>query len=454
MDKLIYALLFSVFLLHKNVPFIPRQASWMTELLAVLICVVIVLRLAVNKQFFMDQKYVYLLTLYLLVMVVSTFLQDVPFQKIVAGFRVHLKHLPFFLLPAVYEFSSLQLKKQLRFILPFLLLQLPVAAFQRAYFWQRNVLTGDGVAGTLALSPNLTITLVCTFAILLALYISKYIDRRLFLIASVFMLLPTAINETKVTFILFPVALLIPVYCSERRMSWARMKNLLSYSLVGVLFFMMFVPIYNQFLNKKEGPGSLSEMVEKDGYFDDYLYKGVRGKKSEDIRRFDEIAISFEQLSKDIVTFAFGQGPGSATRSFFDSKNEDKSNLNQLIYRTSTVTSTYVFREVGLLGLMVYSAFFIIIFRDALSLSRQTDIYGVFALGWTAVVVIMAFCLIYTNYLYSNVLNILFWFFSGMIVSRVYRLRLLQRLSPGFVVVREPLVGGAVNSAVNFRMHG
>jgi hypothetical protein len=67
------------------------------------------------------------------------------------------------------------------------------------------------------------------------------------------------------------------------------------------------------------------------------------------------------------------------------------------------------------------------LFRDALLLRKSDDMFGSFALGWTAVIAIMGICSIYTNWLCSNTLNIMFWYFSGVVAAKASAVRALPK---------------------------
>jgi hypothetical protein len=423
-NKLLYLLFLSVFFLdffHFELGIVPRSATWLPEILAILTCLVIVLRFATLKEKpAIHPKYVTLLLLYSTIILLGIILNTTPPGSIIVGMRIYFKHLPFFLLPAVYDFSEEQFKKQLQFILPLLILQCPLAVYQRL-FQYRGVRTGDVITGTLDVSSALSIILICSIAVIFALYLKKQICLRFFLITTCCLFLPTTLNETKGTLVLLPVALTLPAFFFRGEKS-SKAKSLLTMALIGVLFISAFVPIYNHFNKPVRGSGILGFFQNK-GEVEKYLYRGATTERPEHIRRGDAIVLAWKDLSKDSLTLAFGLGMGNLMHSYFGSclgKHADKTQ-----YGSQMLAVTNLFWELGLLGLIVYVTFFVFLFRDALLLRESADIFGSFALGWSAVVVIIGFSLVYKNTIHFNAINFLFWYFSGIVAAKTFRMRVL-----------------------------
>lgn len=424
MNKLVYLLFLFVFFLdffHFNLGIVPRSVTWLPEILAILTCLVIVLRFAALKEKpAIHPKYVTLIALYCTIILIGIILNNTTAGSIIIGMRVYFKHLPFFLLPAVYDFSEEQFKKQLHFILPLLILQCPLTVYQRLfqYGWGR---TGDLITGTLMGSGILSITMLCSIAVIFALYLKKKIGVKFFFVTACFLFLPTTINETKVTLILLPIALFLPAFLF-RGEAGSKIKSLLLMALFGILFISAFIPIYEHFLKPTTGYSILDFFQSKDG-MEKYLYKGVEGRPDEDIRRGDAIVIAYKNLSKDSLTLAFGIGMGNVTDSYFSSLHGKHTEKSQ--YVAERLTVTHLFWELGLVGVVVYVTFFFFLFRDALLLRKSDDIFGSFALGWCAVIVIIGLCLGYTNMMHLNVINLMFWYFSGLVAAKTCRMRAL-----------------------------
>ena len=424
MNKLLYLLFLSVFFLdffHFELGIIPRSATWLPEILAILTCLVIALRFTTLKEKpAINPKYVTLLLLYFTIILIGIVLNTTPPESIIAGIRAYFKHLPFFLLPAVYDFSEEQFKKQLQFVLSLLILQCPLAVYQR-FFQFRGVMTGDVIAGTLEVSSVLSITMICSIAVIFALHLKKRIGFKLFLIIVFCLFLPTTLNETKGTLVLLPLAFLIPAFFLQGKGS-SRAKSLLITALISILFISAFVPIYDHFMRPRLGYSILDFFQNKDKVTE-YLYRGTREGDTKKIMRGDAIVLTYKNLSDNPLRFTFGHGIGNLIRSYFEFLDEKSDEA----FRTGAdrLALTNLFWEFGLLGIAVCITFMVFLFRDAVLLRKSDDIFGSFALGWSAVVVIICFSLAYKNIIHFNVINFMFWYFSGVIAAKIFRMRAL-----------------------------
>jgi len=444
MNKLLYLLFLSVFFLdyfHYSLGITPRFTTWFPEVFAVLTCLIVAVQLAFKKAVFINIKYIILILLFLAIMLIGIALNTVSAGPIFIGMRVYLKHLPFFLLPAVYDFSDEQFKKQLLFILPLLILQCPLAVYQRL-FQYRWSLTGDVITGTLRLSGTLSIVMLCSIAVVFALYLKKKIGFKFFLITACCLFLPTTLNETKVTLFLLPVALVLPVFFCQGEAVSTKLKSLFTMALICVLFFSAFIPIYDHFMKPRSELGILDFLrLEREGR--GYLYYGSEGEPGEKVGRFDTILLSYRDLSKDFGALTFGLGMGNVMDAHFQSFGGSIFKNLRYVQRAPALPS--LFWELGLSGVVVYIAFFFFLFRDALLLRKSDDIFGSFGLGWSAVIAIMGISLVYNNFMRLNILNFMFWYFSGVVAAKASAMRALpkeytvQRVSSAYVVRSEEL---------------
>ena len=424
MNKLLYLLFLSVFFLdffHVELGIIPRTATWMPEVLSMFTCLVIALQFACRKKTAIHKKYICLILLYFTIVFIGIVLNAIPAAGIIVGLRFYLKSMPFFLLPAVYDFSEEQFKKQLLFLLPLLILQCPLAVYQRLFQF-RTANTGDVITGTLEISSILSVTMICSIAIIFALYLNKKIGLKTFFIIACCLFLPTTLNETKGTLVLLPIALVIPAFFTQSEGN-SKAKSLLTMALIGILFISVFVPIYDHFMRPRLGYSVLDFFRDK-SKVEGYLYSGVREGETKGIRRGDAIILAYKDLSKDPLTLAFGLGMGNVMQSYFESARGKST--NKLEYGAEGLALTLLLWELGLLGLTVYVAFLFSFFRDACLLRKSNDIFGSFALGWCAVVIIIGLSLIYKNILQFNVINFMFWYFSGVVAAKRFRMNSVQ----------------------------
>lgn len=430
MNKLPYLLFPSVFLLdflHFDLGVIPRFATWLPEVLAITAFVVVALSFGVNKRHNIQPQYIVLIALYFTAMLVSTIFNRPPAGAIFVGIRVYCKHLPFFLLPAVYDFSDEQLRRQLRFLYLLLMLQCPVSLYQRVfqYGWMAS---GDRVTGTLSYSGILSVTLVCSFAVILSLYLTKRVRLTFFFTTMFCLLLPTTLNETKITLVILPVAVGLPLFLWEAS-GWTKVKYVLPALITGVLFISAFAFIYDYIKPHYRTAPGIYEFFREEQHLRKYFHKEADGESHENIGRMDAVVLTWEVLGKDLKTLAFGCGMGNITGSFFNSFSGERTEAWQR--GGEALTLTYLFWELGLFGVVVYISFFVFLFRDALLLRKYHDTFGSVALGWSAVIAMIGLSLVYFNILHLNVINFIFWYFSGLVAARTYRMRKLSRKNGG-----------------------
>ncbi|GBC60924.1 hypothetical protein DENIS_1884 [Desulfonema ishimotonii] len=414
MNKLIYILFLSVFFLdylHFSLGLIPRSVTWMPEFLSMIAGVVIASRFAIRGRFKLHPKYLYLIFLYSTVLFVGTVLNATSSKVIIIGMRHYYKHLPFFLLPAVYDFSEKDVLRQLKLALFLLLMQCPLALYQR-YIEFKDRTTGDVITGTLEDSGSLSITLICAIGVVFAFYLKRKINVAVFLVFALMLLVPTTINETKVSIILLPVAFLLPALLCEGYVNSGRVKNLLIVILMGSIFLSVFVVIYDRQENA-QGGGILSFFTDKKTR-DKYLFEeDDRDEDSTNVRRGDALMLAYNYLSRDVYTVIVGLGIGNVMASMFNEAESGKF----ATMGAEKLTLTHLFWESGLSGVITYLCIYLCIFRDVMLLKKRNDAFGTLALGWTSVFMIMVISLIYTNMGHQNVINFLFWYFSGLLLS-------------------------------------
>lgn len=418
MNFIVYALFFSVFFLdylHSDLGIIPRYGTWIPELLSIAAYMVVFMRLAARKSINLPGKYVFLIFAQLFIVLTGVLLNEISLQELVVGLRFYFKTLPFFLLPTIYDFTDEQINKQFKVLLPLLMLQFPLTIYQR-FFQFKGELSGDPISGTLQISSALSITMICAMAVLIGFYLRKRIHPRWFLVIIAFLFFPTTLNETKGTYVLLPLAIFIPYFLLEKS-NRPKIKVFFFLAMASLFFFFTFQSIYNRFADTDKNPSLLEFFSDQDKLVE-YFYRDTTDDHK--IRRGDSIIIAIENISQDPLRMFFGYGVGSVQASFFKSGGDDPSDEGQ--YKAQMLTVTNLLWELGFLGVFTYILFFPFLFRDVMSLKVRSDFTGDFSVGWSAVICIIAATLVYKNMLLFNVLNYLFWYFSGILISRKYQM--------------------------------
>ena len=416
MNKLIYLLFLSIFFLgylsgsSDQLHILPRSVSWLPELLSILIILIISIRITLGYGKDIPPICIFFLILFFLNITIGAIINQVPAGPLIAGSRSYLKLIPFFILPFVYRFSSQQITGQLKLLLFLCLIQVPVTLYQRLVL-SRGIASGDAVSGTLTGSGLLTILLTCAIAILMAFYLAKRIEFRSFIFIFFLLFLPMAMNETKVSVILLPLAIVLPILLSSHGIN---LKQLIPLIFLGSVAGIGFIFIYDHFQASSRS-GILDFVMEGEGQ--GYEFSGAEiGTHHGNVGRADALVLAFKILSKNILNLLFGLGIGNVKDSFlpslsgvyaekFSSFNVSKSSLSLILW------------ELGILGALLHYALFFMVFIISRRLSKHDSLVGALSHGWSVVAIIIMIATPYASIFNENVTGYLFWYFSGYIIS-------------------------------------
>ena len=308
------------------------------------------------------------------------------------------------------------MQSQLKLLLVFAILQLPLALYQR--FFEYHIASGDYIAGTLTAAPMLSIYLIGVIAVIMGYYLKKQLTVKTFMLLVTIAFIPTAINETKATVILLPLAILVPTLFQVGRES--RIKILVTVIPLGLLMIVGYQYIYKGLYTGRSDVLSFYTS----GKAQDYLYKGaqaqdVTGKSESEVGRIDSIILAYKENSRDLFRLIWGVGIGNAAVSFsrkFQGKYVDE---YLRLGGKKTGLSHFIW-EIGLLGVAHILWFLLLVFLDALALRKGKDAVGPLALGWLGVTAIFLISLPYQNLITKNELIYPFSYLSGFLAARAY----------------------------------
>ena len=417
-----------------------RKLGLVPELFSVAIFALLLPMAAKTRRLDIDIKYVLLLVFACLHILIGLVINMVPLGTVALGIRPYIKWLPIFLLPIIHQFSTDDLKKLLKILLLFLIIQTPMVLFQRLVQF-RDSGSGDPMTGTLGIggSGALSVLLVCGISIVVAFYISGRLKTTTAAALLIWLFLPTTMNETKVTMFLLPLAIAVPfLFSSERILSKQQIAAIAG---VCVVMVAVYIPVYNHYQAQagREGFGEFfSDSQHRDRYIvgegglsaggmlskteqPDIIGLSEEQVGAEKTARMEKIRLAYSTLSKSPVLLWTGVGLGNASTSI---KEELSGTYSGIIGDVSggTIISLLLW-ETGVGGVFLFLLFLIFLFRDSVYVAKQGGIEGTLAAGWTAVILIMLVITVYMNILFFNVLIYLFAFFSGYIASQKYRLR-------------------------------
>lgn len=336
---------------------------------------------------------------------------------VVSGLRNFVRAVPFFLLPAVYAFSERQVRTQLQLIVLLCLPQLPLALSQRNRALSLGNTSGDDVVGTLLLSGTLSIFMICVACGLAAFYLRRRIRLSVFVPLFVLVLLPTAINETKATVLMLPIALIVTfIVGSEPR---ARLRSLLLGMVFVALFGAIFVPLYDHYIVQRQHGATLAEFFTSPEKVDDYMGRGADIGATK-VGRTDSIVVPLRASVHDPVRFALGLGMGNVTGSplgyAFSGEYADK--LEPFVKSSASL----LILEAGVLGLLIALAINWLAYRDArVVAARDRGFMGAVAVGWCGALVAILLGTFYANLIAHEAISYLFWYVTGLVAAHRMR---------------------------------
>jgi hypothetical protein len=345
---------------------------------------------------------------------------------IISGMRFYLRAAPMFFLPAVLPMTEDRLERQLKWLLGLSLIQLPVAGYQRWVIIAADRYSGDDVRGTLMDSGILSMYLISAVLVMTGLLMKRRISKFWYTVLFFLLLIPTAINETKVTVIMLPFGLVTALILGADRGNRLRYAGMTLIALIA--FGALFIPVYDSLEAHNHYKTKLVDFFTDERQLDRYLAAG--GKEhgtgiggSKPSHRMDGIVVPIKYLARDPVTLAFGLGLGNVSPSNLG-KNFEGAYVG--LFRSLLVTSfSYFILEFGVVGVILIGCLYWMIFSDTLFVARSDGgLTGAIAAGWTGVVAIFLLAVIYNTFYQFASVTYLYWYFAGVVCARRMALNL------------------------------
>ena len=430
-----FFVIFFTGLLTEQLKVLPNVLVWLPDLFAFGLALFVVPRIIARKSFKIPLKYLVAFFAFMYVVISGIVLNEISSETIIAGIRNYFKYTFIFLLPLAYDYSEVDLVKQFKVLLLLGLIQVPMTFLQRFVLYP-NLETGDVISGTVLKTTSLTIIMIGLIIFLIALYLKKTITLKSLLVLAFLLFLPTALNETKSTVIIFPAALVGLIFIMYREITQKQLAIIVG---SGILLLGTYVAFYDSLYNKAdEKPGFIEMMIAEKGMLRSggYNYEGyqvdpnevlniedkVIGQykdlptREEDMGRFDTMFIPFQVFmgeKKDVVRLFFGFGIGNVTSKL--GKGGTYAHVQRL--KGGGTTLSVLLWETGLLGVFIFILFVILIAWDSMLLAkRDSGFWGKFASGWFGITIIVFVTLPYFNLYFFPEVAFLVMFYSGMLV--------------------------------------
>lgn len=408
--------------LAKKVSVVSLYFVLLPELLSGIVLLVVIARLIVGKRVELDGKYLLFIAALLLTMAMGAVAQGVPAGPLVSGLRAYLPALPLLLLGAAYPFGCRQIRKQIAVLIALLAIQVPLAVYQRFWQFAHKMHTGDVVTGTVTDSGVLSMVMISGVALLTVLYLRKRLGLLPYLICTGLMLVPTAVNETKATVVMLPVAMFAPIVLMRR--SEQPIRRLVPIVAIFAVCGVAFVATYNALIVNRASGTSL-ESFWLEGRVQDYMYRGaVEGDPR--VGRIDSMQIAARAISETPLRAAFGLGIGNVSPSKLPGFEGEYAHYYNK-YRVWFTQITLLLWNMGFAGVAVYALLFFAMFKDAVTLARVGSPDAAIGQCWGALVVLVAMCMVYNSVLMMNEVMFPFMFYAGFVARRAHLLRRERR---------------------------
>jgi hypothetical protein len=414
----------------QDVHLLPSFGKFLPEVLSLIATPIIVIK-GLHQNFrFVSAKYLMVFGMLVVVIACGAFVNQVPPGPILAGMRYYLRAIPFFFVPAVFDFKEKQIKQIFGLVLALSFLQVPIAVYQRYTLATTGHSSGDHVYGTMMASGNLSLFLICELCVAAAMVLRGRLSRMWFVFLFVLFMLPMSINETKITVFALPLGLLATTIVGSAKGTRLKVSFYAVAVLIGGGF--IFVPLYD-FFNAWNNPDlnhqyRIEDFISNPKALGSYLDTKASVGSQKEAGRVDALVVPLQVLSKDPSQLGFGLGLGNTSKSSLGGQFSGRYEPIYGIYSVETSVATFML-ETGVVGAVLVLLLHWLIFRDALYLmNRDQGLVGVLALGWIGTSIIMGAGLFYITLHTSESLSYMFWFFSGMIAAKRTRLAATQRV--------------------------
>ncbi len=442
---LIFIVVATTFEFLKAIGVLPRFAPFMYEMLS-MVAMVYVLAVGIRTRFqYVRPAYWFVFGMVIVTMACGAVLNSLDAGPLFAGIRNYFSAIPLFFLAAMYSFTDDQLRTQFKLVLLVCAVQVPVALYQRFTTLGKGELTGDLTSGTLGSSGILSLFLIAMVPVITTALLKKRLGLFPFLLLFLIMVIPTTVNETKVSIVLVPLALLLTFLTLSKR--GTRLKNTVLVVVLVIGFGAIFVPIYNHFMSFREYPTPIAGYFEKDR-FEGYMSKDLQvGVVNKDPGRIDQIKVPVVELAKEPVFLIFGRGMGNASHSALGEQFTGK--YYRLFKPFLQNAFSRIVMELGMLGVALVFMLYWMIFSDSRIVARKgTGLKGVLGSAWLVVMVIIVIATFYSDIVTVQSISGLFWFYSGVIAAERMRIMSAENAALARATAREVSAGNSRLSSV------
>jgi hypothetical protein len=384
---------------------IPRQITWLPDLILIALGLKVLFYAAKERRFYrtaIDAPLMFLLIFGF----ISAFINGVRLEVVIFGIRNLFIYVILFYVVSQLQLDEIFVRRATKLIIAIGFLQIPIALYQRIA--NLNFASGDVVVGTIGAnaSGTLSLFLLMVVAIIVSSYLNKLISIKFLVISILLLFIPMVINETKVTFIIFPLLMIFLI--SHSLLAKSTRKRALAPILLSAIVFSSAVLGYNllfaDYYNR--GQGILSES-QISNITRPYTKEGT-------LNRLTLVQFAYIELNRPPLNPYIGVGLGNASDSFFT--NGVGAYFTK--YKQLNISGTFFARfmwELGYIGLLAFAYMIIrlIIMAERIFKHSQDPFRKTIALAFQGIVLIMAIGIVYSGAFTLGALPLVFWFLAG-----------------------------------------
>jgi len=418
-------LAFSVFTfdwLSSYVKLVPREFTWFTDFIVVILLVrhLLLLPRVRMRPVSVAEKWIGGLLVFV---IFSALVNQTPMSTALIGLRVSLKYLLLFVVLCSLDLEEKFCRGLLYLLFVIALIQIPISAIELKFHPPREIDPWDLMGGTFGLQGTgvLSVFLLGWIAFLMAIMTERRRLRLGLLFLILLFCIPPILGEGKAFFFV-----LVPLTLFMLRREWLRRPGLA----LGIGFFAFLLIIAVDFVLVKtdywiagRNPITyvtrIGEIVEKD------LETPSATVAERGAGRFYQAKSGFHFATSSPRAFFFGHGPGVATESFFTPYQS----LSVQYFKNWGISSgamslPWMLVEYGMIGTLLLIVPFFLLFRRAQILCRsEYESHRILAAAFEGLTFLFFVDLFITATLQSDQLGYFYWVTAAIVVQLSYKVK-------------------------------
>ncbi len=382
---------------------------WVADLILITLFIKLLITLFKKREIDTQLKpFFLLLALILFVLCFSSILNEKVSLSTLLGFRLYLRFPAMLIVSIFFYLNEKDFKKYLFLLTIIGLIQIPISIVQYINFGAIDTVTGTLGHGSSGILSTFLLILIVLHLSSFALHKQKY-----GLMLAPFLIIPTFINETKVTFVLIPVIVLYFIFIGPLRLVLDIRKMVIVLGVIAIFFSGLFGYQYTM----QESPLDSMQGKGFEKYFIDDNASGMR--------RISKLIKTHNLVSQNAGTFIFGLGPGTTLTSQFLNVGKSQDVRTTLVSGTTTFVNITLL-DAGYLGLIVWIILFLYFIKKGLKYFKA-DSGNWVAHAFLLISIIFFLSAVYTDILTYRQVLIIFSIVYGRVLSS-YRINPITKL--------------------------